>query len=283
MQLLEKLLKTLNIKTKLQTFYQEDSHISYQILVPGSQVVSIWHKFRQQFAQTGYWPVILGTKDEVEWVKDSIDYHTQSIAEILAEGVAIDVPNWFATHTLANQEDQEDQEDQQDQEELSDSAQLSSNSNNILNFKPKIKVDTPITNNSLNNIVQLLEDNSVIVRDILAANLQAKMVIALVPLQHSWQLPAYLKFGGWNSCPSPAEHVALLKYWDAQYSLEMVGLIGDTLEMIVTKPPTLDAQAQILAQEQYIYCPDIVDEEVDTVAELASMLIDAPIWSFWWD
>ena len=274
MQLLENLLKTLNIKTKLQIFYQEDRHTSYQILVPGNQVVSIWHKFRQQFAQTGYWPVILGAKDDVEWVEDSIDYHAQSSAEILAEGLAIDVPNWL---TERNQADEEDQEDP------SELNQLDSRDSNIYSIKPNLKVSDALAHNYSTNIVQLLQNNSVIVQDILTDNPQAKIVIALVPLQHNWQLPAYLKFGGWNSCPPPAEHVALLKYWDDQYSLEMVGLIGDTIEMIVTKPPILITQAQILAQEQYAYCPDIIDEEVDTIAEVASMLVDAPIWSFWWD
>jgi hypothetical protein len=38
-----------------------------------------------------------------------------------------------------------------------------------------------------------------------------------------------------------------------------------------------------LAQQRFIYNADIVHQGSSTLAGLAAMLLDAPIWSFWWD
>jgi hypothetical protein len=38
-----------------------------------------------------------------------------------------------------------------------------------------------------------------------------------------------------------------------------------------------------LAQEQYAYCEDIVEQGTGSLANLAATLLDAPTWHFWWD
>jgi hypothetical protein len=38
-----------------------------------------------------------------------------------------------------------------------------------------------------------------------------------------------------------------------------------------------------LAQAQYVYCPDIVDQGVESIEALAATLLGDPRWFFWWD
>ena len=39
------------------------------------------------------------------------------------------------------------------------------------------------------------------------------LVLAEIPVQHPWEVFAYVPFGGWNECPSSQEHMAAAKYW----------------------------------------------------------------------
>jgi hypothetical protein len=38
-----------------------------------------------------------------------------------------------------------------------------------------------------------------------------------------------------------------------------------------------------VAREQYAYCPDIVDQGVGSIGELAAEHVCSPSWYFWWD
>ena len=42
-------------------------------------------------------------------------------------------------------------------------------------------------------------------------------------------------------------------------------------------------EATALAWEQYFYCENIIVQRQNTIAKLASTLLDSSIWHFWWD
>ncbi|PSJ40585.1 DUF4253 domain-containing protein [Allosphingosinicella deserti] len=107
--------------------------------------------------------------------------------------------------------------------------------------------------------------------------------LLLIPTAKSWEVPAYLAWGGWNACPPPAVHVAALKAWHERYGAELVGLNGDTLNLRVARRPTERAEALALARDFYRYCPDIVDQGTGTLAPLAAGLMTSDWWYFWWD
>lgn len=109
------------------------------------------------------------------------------------------------------------------------------------------------------------------------------VAIALVPVSESWQIPAFLKIGGWNDCPTAAEHTAIFKYWHQQYGLRVASVGGDVIELEIDRPPTTREQALQLAQQQFLYCPDIVYQGTQTIAALASTLLNGRVWFFWWD
>lgn len=110
-----------------------------------------------------------------------------------------------------------------------------------------------------------------------------KVFLATIPVAHAWEIPAYLKFGGWNDCPAAEEHVAIMKHWYEKYGAVIVALTGDVIECTVERPPQTRDEALALAKEMYAYCYDIVDQGVETIENLAASLLKSRLWFFWWD
>src|SRR5262249_30768782 len=98
-----------------------------------------------------------------------------------------------------------------------------------------------------------------------------------------WEIPAYLKFGAWNACPPPEDHVAVMKYWHGLYGAEVVSIASNTVEMFVARAPRSRKKALELAREQYLYCYDIVIQGTETIDNLAATLLNGKVWYFWWD
>lgn len=106
--------------------------------------------------------------------------------------------------------------------------------------------------------------------------------IATLPVQHWTEIFARLRYGGWNACPFPHEHVAAFRHWTARYDLELVGMTFDTLNLRPRRHPASKDEALSLAYEQYEFCPDLVDQGIPLV-DLAAGLMAGNWWYFWWD
>ncbi|MBI4514827.1 MAG: DUF4253 domain-containing protein [Deltaproteobacteria bacterium] len=107
--------------------------------------------------------------------------------------------------------------------------------------------------------------------------------LALVPTVHAWEIPLLLGFGGFNDCPEPVEHAAVLRRWQESHGARLFALSGSVLELVVDHPPSTGEAALALAREQFAYCTDIVTQGTQTVEQLAAGLWNAPRWFFWWD
>ena len=107
--------------------------------------------------------------------------------------------------------------------------------------------------------------------------------ILLTPAERSWEVPAYLRWGDWNACPSPAQHVAALRHWHERFAVELIGIDGATLNLRAARRPADRTAALALAREQYRYCPDIVEQGVGNLSALAATLMISDWWYFWWD
>jgi len=75
----------------------------------------------------------------------------------------------------------------------------------------------------------------------------------------------------------------LFKKWQNEYSAKVACVTGDVIEFTVENPPTTKEQALQLAEEQFIYCSDIVFQGVETIENLASTLLNSKVWYFWRD
>lgn len=106
--------------------------------------------------------------------------------------------------------------------------------------------------------------------------------LLLFPTSKSWHIPAILRFGGWNSCPPPQVHVAQLKDWNERFEAELVALKPDSIWLQVTRPITDWDEAMAVAQEHYLYCSELHDQALP-LSDVASQLVDATSWFFWWD
>lgn len=109
------------------------------------------------------------------------------------------------------------------------------------------------------------------------------ILFGLIPVEHPWQIPAYLHLGGWNENPPSEVHVAVMKYWFERYGARPFVIANDVYEFDVARPPQTFEDALLLAREQYIYCYDIVAQGVETGGNLAQCLVKSDYWYFWWD
>jgi hypothetical protein len=107
--------------------------------------------------------------------------------------------------------------------------------------------------------------------------------IVTLPTTLSWEVPAWLRWGNWNACPPADYHCAALRDWQARFGAELVAIDRDTINIRVRRRPADRAEALALAREQFAYCPDTVDQGMDTVEALAALLLVSDWWYFWWD
>ena len=110
-----------------------------------------------------------------------------------------------------------------------------------------------------------------------------KVHILVLPTSESAAVPAFLQWGGWNSCPLPEHHVAALRSWHERYGAELIGLSGDVMNLRVKRRPSTRDEALAIAREQFLYCQDIVWQGTGTLAPLATTLLNGDWWYFWWD
>ena len=106
------------------------------------------------------------------------------------------------------------------------------------------------------------------------------ILLVEVPVQHPWQIFAHIPFGGWNSCPEDAEHMAVAKYWHEKYDAVVAHISSDNLEYYVPQPVSSDSMS--LAEEQMGYCPDLLQNDIN-LTTLARMNQASNVWDFWWD
>ncbi len=195
--------------------------------------------------ESGFMPVILGDEAAMQSLLEPIEYLPESFAQLIEQAQTLDVLEWLEKRQAQDPEYYD--LTLGEWEDLSPATELS--------VQIDISTGKPFT----------------------------QVLIALIPVSESWQIPAFLKIGGRNDCPTASEHAALFKYWDELYGIRVAGIVWDVLELEVLRPPTDKQQALLLAQQQFIYCPDIVYQGTQSIAALASTLLNGRVWFFWWD
>lgn len=189
-------------------------------------------------------PVLLGGEDDVEFILENMGLVEGSPDELLLAAGAIDPDAWFRERADADPEQFEVE----------------------LGGWPGSGGPTEIT---------LHKDPFGRARPL--------VYIARVSTPHSWEVPAFLKMGGWNECPDAAAQVAVSRRWHERYGADLVAAGSDVVEYRVRRPPTDASGAERLAWEHFVYCSDVVHQGTETLRGLAASLQGAPVWSFWWD
>jgi hypothetical protein len=119
--------------------------------------------------------------------------------------------------------------------------------------------------------------------DILSGRPLDQVHILLIPTRSSWEVPAYLRWGGSNECPIAEHHVVAFRSWHERYGAEIVGVNGATINARTSRRPAARPEALTLAREQFRYAPDIVEQGLNSISALAALLLQSDWWFFWWD
>ena len=111
----------------------------------------------------------------------------------------------------------------------------------------------------------------------------SELILVKIPTSDPWKVFAWISFGGWNECPDAEDMMAVCKYWYRLYKAVPAVISGDTLQIYGFEPVKDRSDALKLAEEQYGFCNDIIDQGMEKIKPLASLLMDSTVWSFWWD
>jgi hypothetical protein len=216
------------------------------ISVPGDRVEAELARLRQSLAGSGSVPVVIGDRESVERLENLWAEPYDLPAELsAAEGFS--PAAWFA--------ERREEED----ENVSDASQMEIHDRGT---GPMTQLTVGYDHKNKPH---------------------AEIFIATLPTGDSAAIPVYLRFGDWNSCPSAHVHMALARRWGGRFGAQIATVSSDIVEYTVERPPSSDAEAMELAWEQYLYCVDIVDQGVGSVATLAQALRHSTRWYFWWD
>jgi Domain of unknown function (DUF4253) len=260
-------------KLNLTLLWKVDIHNVYGFAINGSQAFNYWKQLYSVKDIISCYPLILGNPEDLENHQENLEFYNVdgddrpvTVDIILERSLSIYAEMWFAETA------QEQRQDCGNDDEL-----LQQIDNGMLDSLTLAEVG------SFNSTIQPTDESISIPYNVLTYAPYPTVWIALIPTTFSWQVPAFLKFGNWNSCPLPEVHVCLMNYWFEKYGAEVIGISHDVVEMQIKNPPSDRESAFRLAQEQYLYCADIVDQGCETLNNLAATLLNGKTWYFWWD
>lgn len=75
---------------------------------------------------------------------------------------------------------------------------------------------------------------------------------------------------------------AVLRSWEDRFGARLIDVGYDTLRLLVERPPRTLEAAQRVAAEHIVLADDCIDGARD-VPDIAARLVNALIWTFWWD
>jgi Domain of unknown function (DUF4253) len=219
------------------------------IKIKGTDAIRLLDEHRANYRATGQYPFLIGDANELGRVEESIEVNDEDPDTIIKISFGINTAEWIA---------------QRKEQAIEDGLDPDSR----LGMWPG----------------EILDKGSIgLHKDVVTAKIKPEVHLGLVKIAEPWQLPAALKWGGWNDCPNPEIHCAFHRDWQERFGAEITGMSGDVVECAVKYPPNDQKTATILAWQQYWYCSDIIEQGVDSISNLAATLIHSPYWYFWWD
>lgn len=217
------------------------------VAIHGSEAVAAWRRYQTEWRKEGCSAVVLGGDEDLKIRAELFTSDETNIAETIARARSKSAAEFFAERSAEYAEYESDLE--------------------IGPWPARPIPPSPLTAHT----------------EISSGRPKPTVYLTKVPTSHAWEVPAYLKSGGWNDCPFPESQLAVLRYWHERYGAEVYSLTGDVLECIVARPPTTQAAALELAREQFLFCADIVHQGTESIEVLAATLLNSDVWFFWWD
>jgi hypothetical protein len=190
----------------------------YVLSADGSQAIQLWRRLHELVSRTQHWPVLVGEEADLDALREQVRYSDfGTTKEIIDRALAIDVVQWL----------------EQKHEELVDEllefgGQLYSTSaeeslGSREEFRGLPRGPWPVESSPCHDFQIPIGFGK--------RTTSPQVSLALVPTTTCWHVPSYLRFGAWNECPGPEEHVALMRFWQRCWGAEVAGITRDVVEM----------------------------------------------------
>jgi hypothetical protein len=92
---------------------------------------------------------------------------------------------------------------------------------------------------------------------------------------------------GWSSTDqfqTPLPIAAILRSWEARFGARLLTVgPGAQIQLLVERPPRTTEAAQAIAAEHFAFCDECAGQGLRHIPKITASLVDAPIWTFWWD
>lgn len=111
---------------------------------------------------------------------------------------------------------------------------------------------------------------------------QEEVYVALITGCDGWQIPAYLNFGGWEDCPKPEVHCALIKKWEGHYGAKILKISNDELVLAINSPPDTQELAIQASVEVLLYCTDHIPYSMQEREIYWVPFLYSNRWHFYW-
>lgn len=259
------------------------------VTVPGDQALATWRRLKREGRGS---PVIIGDDEQVARLAEAFEYNGQTVEQILMAAAGLRMPQALADRRAKDEAETEAWlranpdapkptvtiVDESGKERVLSGAEIAEMDAAAargpeLGEWPAEGEATELTDGGYPLLVYSYETGKPLPR----------VHIALIPTSDPTEIPAYLRYGGWNDCPPAEYHVAFLRDQRDRYGMELVAAGFDTLEFEAARAPQTREEAIGLAREIYLYCSDTIDQGFETVSALAHSLMISR-WRFiWWD
>ncbi|MEU1716644.1 MULTISPECIES: DUF4253 domain-containing protein [Nocardiopsis] len=121
----------------------------------------------------------------------------------------------------------------------------------------------------------------------------AELLVEHVPGMRMGLVPAAsgaeaIAASGWagplNYDNDTAVFAAVVADWERRFGVRVLGMGFASLTLAVGAPPTDSGQALRVAAEHFAFCPDnLWQGSHRDLRAYAEILVDRPVWQFWWD
>lgn len=219
------------------------------IKLPGTEALASLQHYQALYPTSGAYPFLIGDANDLQRLREGADFNKEDPAETIRRSLGLDTQNWIAKRRTEAEEYEFSVDD-------------------MLGAWPGEVSDKGSIGLHL---------------DVLTRRIRPTVYLGIVRIEQPWQLPAMLKYGGWNDCPEAEVQCAFHRRWQADFGAQITGMSADVVECAVSQPPRDRETAVALAWQQYWYCADIVEQGCGSINQLAATLLNSPYWYFWWD
>ena len=244
------------------------------VQVRGVHVLEAWEHLSKNKAVS---PVVIGDPESLLYISEGLEYaDSETVEDVLLKAERLEFPSGLKAMRSV---------------ELKELLELGKNDSNFKELFAGLEADQEIsisTEDVLSDWPRGRANKSKITLPSVAIDWSSEtpletVIIALIPTSDWTEVPAYMRFGGYNDCPASEWHVAALRYFRDLNNVRLVGISHDTIDLKAMRPPQSRGAAAQLAIDLYEYCPDLVDQGSGSIGELARDSMTTSLWSLWWD